>query len=228
MGQLCSRPRTVEDKHLTDPLQTSVPVNAESGHRQQTGPSPHVHDLHSEVTQHVLLESQGSDAELSELDLVVQQLHNNQNSVTGSAPELLQQWDRDHRVVLESIDASIQVQACSLFKTEVCVCSLVSLTCFVPVQRAQHQHHRAASSSPVVPASRHIPAVYLHTASPVSNTKLGNALQSAPPPLQHSTQQAPVPLEQEPLLIQAKQAYAGSLSFMSINVWALLTADIIG
>lgn len=111
MGQLCSRPRTVENKHRTEPETEGVRVNAESGHKQHT--TPHSHDLHSEVTQHALLESQGSDAEPSELDVVVQQLRNNQNSVTGSAPDLLQQWDHDHRVVLESIDASIQVHCCS-------------------------------------------------------------------------------------------------------------------
>lgn len=111
MGQLCSRPRTVEDKHHTEPEPEGVRVNAESGHWQHA--TPHSHNLHSEVNQHALLESQGSDAELSELDVVVQQLRNNQNSVTGSAPDLLQQWDHDHRVVLESIDASIQVHCCS-------------------------------------------------------------------------------------------------------------------
>lgn len=112
MGQLCSRPRTVEDKHPTEAETEGVRVNAESGHRQHT--TPRSHNVHSEVIQHVLPESQGSDAELSELDVVVQQLQNNHNSVTGSAPELLQQWDHDHRVMLESIDASIQV--CSLAK----------------------------------------------------------------------------------------------------------------
>ena len=116
MGQLCSRPRTVEDKHPTEPETEGVRVNAESAHKQHT--APHKHKLHSEVLQHVSPESQGSDAELSELDMVVQQLRNNQNSVTGSAPELLQQWDHDHRVVLESIDASIQVHVCSLSQAE--------------------------------------------------------------------------------------------------------------
>ena len=122
MGQLCSRPRTVEDKHHTEPEPEGVRVNAESGHWQHA--TPHSHDLHSEVNQHALLENQGSDAELSELDVVVQQLRNNQNSVTGSAPQLLQQWDHDHRIVLESIDASIQVYACSLPKLNFpcCVC----------------------------------------------------------------------------------------------------------
>ena len=55
------------------------------------------------------LETQAGEAELSELDVVVQQLRNNHNSVTGSAPELLQQWDHDHKLVLDSMDAAIQV-----------------------------------------------------------------------------------------------------------------------
>ena len=122
MGQLCSRPRTVEDKHPSGAETEGVRVDAESGHRQHA--TLHSHNLHSEVFQHVLPESQGSDAELSELDVVVQQLRNNQNSVPGSAPQLLQQWDHDHRVMLESIDASIQVQACSLAKLNFpcCIC----------------------------------------------------------------------------------------------------------
>ena len=105
MGQLCSRPRTVEDK----PAIGSVSVQAEPSHKQHTALPPANHQLHERVTQDALSDRQGSNAELSELDVVVQQLHNNQNSVTGSAPELLRQWEHDHRVVLESIDASIQV-----------------------------------------------------------------------------------------------------------------------
>ena len=112
MGQLCSRPRTIEDKHATD----SVSVQAEPSHKQHTPFRPAHHHLQERVAQDVLSNKQGSDAELSELDVVVQQLHNNQNSVTGSAPDLLRQWDHDHRVVLESIDASIQVWFCFGFE----------------------------------------------------------------------------------------------------------------
>lgn len=204
MGLLCSRPRTVEDKLSDEPVTEGVIVSAESGHKQQTSVTPQSYDLHSDVVQRAVPEAHDSDVELSELDMVVEQLRNNQNTVTGSAPELLQQWDHDHRVVLDSIDASIQVIACSLLV-------------FVPgrfhvlthaVQKAQRQHHREGSSSLAAPVSHHIPAAYLHTASPLSNSKLGSALQSSPPPAQHLTHQA-VPLDQEPLLLQAKQAYAG-------------------
>lgn len=111
MGQLCSRPRTVEDKYSNEPVTEGVAVSAEPGHRQQTSVPLQSYDLHSEVVQHALPETQSSDDELSELDVVVHQLRNNQNSVTGSAPELLQQWDHDHRIVLESLNASIQVHA---------------------------------------------------------------------------------------------------------------------
>ncbi|KAL3137283.1 hypothetical protein ABBQ32_006825 [Trebouxia sp. C0010 RCD-2024] len=181
MGLLCSRPRTVEDKLSDEPVTEGVIVSAESGHKQQTSVTPQSYDLHSDVVQRAVPEAHDSDVELSELDMVVEQLRNNQNTVTGSAPELLQQWDHDHRVVLDSIDASIQ--------------------------KAQRQHHREGSSSLAAPVSHHIPAAYLHTASPLSNSKLGSALQSSPPPAQHLTHQA-VPLDQEPLLLQAKQAYA--------------------
>ena len=105
MGQLCSRPRTVEDKPPGD----AVSVRAEPGHKERTSPVLTSHHLVDGSAHHSPLERQDSDAEPSELDLVVQQLHNNPNSVTGSAPELLRQWDHDHRVVLQSIDASIQV-----------------------------------------------------------------------------------------------------------------------
>lgn len=217
MGQLCSRPRTVEDTHPTEPETEGVRVTAESGHRQHT--TPHSHKLHSETVQHVLPERQGSDAELSELDVVVQQLRNNQNSVTGSAPELLQQWDHDHRVVLESIDASIQVHACSLSKAKLPLLQSLGLICFVAVQRAQHQNHREGNASrPIIPGPHHIPSVYLHTVPAVPNSKAGDALQSGPPPTRHPAQQAALPLQQEPLLIQAKQAYAGSSSTVPIPV----------
>ncbi len=104
MGQLCSRPRTVKDK-------PAAPTDGAAGLSDQ-----HKHNLASlDGQQHVAytlqpqLETQASEAELSELDVVVQQLRNNHNSVTGSAPELLQQWDHDHKLVLESMDAAIQV-----------------------------------------------------------------------------------------------------------------------
>lgn len=91
------------------------------------------------------------------------------------------------------------------------------VTCLAVVQRAQRQHHWEGSSSLAPPVSHHIPAAYLHTAPPVSNSKLGRALQSPPPPAQHLTYQA-VPLDQEPLLIQAKQAYAGGSTSMLTTV----------
>ena len=107
MGQLCSRPQTVEDKSTTD----SATVQYKSA-PQSLSPFPgrngdhHVHD-----TPYSLQKSDASDTELSELDVVVQQLQDNHNAVTGSAPELLQQWDHDHKVVLGSIDAAIQVHS---------------------------------------------------------------------------------------------------------------------
>lgn len=79
------------------------------------------------------------------------------------------------------------------------------------MQRAQHQHHREGGGSQVAPLSNHIPSVYLNTTPPLPNSKLGNALQSPPPPVQHPSRQAALPLQQEPLLLQAKQAYAGKL-----------------
>ena len=130
MGQLCSRPRTAEDKHAAD----AEDLKEQPGHIRQNSispPSPHIPEGSHHQAAH---ERQPSDAELSELDVVVQQIQNNQNSVSCSAPELLQQWDHDHRVVLQSIDASIQVcikaaipysqyrrSGCSTRQTNVCL-----------------------------------------------------------------------------------------------------------
>ena len=106
MGQLCSRPRTVEEL----PAGTGSNQQARSVGQQNTSFSSLNGDVGEKQTHHILLDTPRSEAELSELDVVVQQLHDNHNSVIGSAPELLQQWDHDHRVVLDSIDAAIQVQ----------------------------------------------------------------------------------------------------------------------
>ena len=55
-----------------------------------------------------------------------------------------------------------------------------------------------------------MPSVYVHTASPLSQGKLGHAQQHAQPPsVQNLPQQGAVALQDEPLLKQAKQAYAG-------------------
>lgn len=108
MGQLCSRPKTVEDEPVAAPTKSAL---SPGNHQQDSAATPN--GIHHRVPEpHTLLASQPSDAELSELDVVVQQLRNNHNSVTGSAPELLQQWDHDHRVVLDSMDAAIQVHDC--------------------------------------------------------------------------------------------------------------------
>ena len=106
MGQLCAKPRTSDEKPAACPaaqsercveLDSSLPaVKGRPGGLQ---------------TQHVPPELQPSDAASSELDVVVQHLRETNYSVTGSAPELLQQWDHDHRVVLDSIEAAIQVAA---------------------------------------------------------------------------------------------------------------------
>jgi len=69
------------------------------------------------------------------------------------------------------------------------------------------QHHNAQQHS--------IPSVYLHTTPPLSQSKLGHAQQHAPVlPVQqhqqHFPQQAALALQDEPLLKQAKQAYAGA------------------
>lgn len=183
MGQLCSRPRTVEDKHPFEETE-GVRVNAESGHRQQTTP-------HNELIQHALLESQGSDAELSELDVVVQQLRNNQNSVTGSAPELLQQWDHDHRVVLESIDASIQVHACSLPKLNspggVCEASPALWLC--RGRNIRTTGKEVAAQSSLGPITYHlftyIPPHQCQTASWAMQCNLARRLYSTPLSKQH-------------------------------------------
>ena len=107
MGQLCSRPKTIEDKPAAAPSFALSPGD------QQRDSAATPNGLHHRAPiPHTLLASQRSDAELSELDVVVQQLRDNHNSVTGSAPELLQQWDHDHRVVLDSMDAAIQVHDC--------------------------------------------------------------------------------------------------------------------
>ena len=119
MGQLCSRPKTVEDK-------PAAPTDGASGLSDL-----HKHNLasldgqqHAAYTLQPQLETQASEAELPELDVVVQQLRNNHNSVTGSTPELLQQWDHDHKVVLESMDAAIQVHNL-LALVHLCCCKLL-------------------------------------------------------------------------------------------------------
>lgn len=104
MGQLCSRPKTVENE--TRAVKEAVALPAEEHQLQHSGTNGHVRDAHA---RHVSAEPQRSDAASSELDMVVQHLRDTNYSVTGSAPELLQQWDHDHRVVLDSIDAAIQV-----------------------------------------------------------------------------------------------------------------------
>ena len=104
MGQLCSRPRTAEDKPAASLHEIAKPGHErKSSHLASNGRPEELH------ARHVLAESQPSDAASSELDVVVQHLHESNYSVTGSAPELLQQWDHDHRVVLDSIEAAIQV-----------------------------------------------------------------------------------------------------------------------
>lgn len=121
MGQLCSRPKSVEDK-------PAAPTDGAVGLSDQ-----HKHNLasldeqqHLSYTLQPQLETQASEAELSELDVVVQQLRNNHNSIiTGSAPELLQQWDHDHKVVLESMDAAIQVHNL-LVLVHLCCCKLLN------------------------------------------------------------------------------------------------------
>lgn len=183
MGQLCSRPKTVEDK-------PAAPTDGASGL------SDHKHILASldgqqqvAYTLQPQLETQASEAELSELDVVVQQLRNNHNSVTGSAPELLQQWDHDHKLVLDSMDAAIQ-RAHQRHSVDL---------------GSPGQHHHAQQHS--------IPSVTLHTTPQLSQSKLGHAQQHAPPPpvqqhQQHFPQQAAQALQDEPLLKQAKRAYA--------------------
>lgn len=105
MGQLCSRPKTVEDKPAAAPTDGALGLRDQHKHNLATldGQKYVAHTLQPQ------LETQASEAELSELGVVVQQLRNNHNSVTGSAPELLQQWDHDHKLVLDSMDAAIQV-----------------------------------------------------------------------------------------------------------------------
>ena len=117
MGQLCAKPRTSDENPAASPdaqlepcveLDSSVPaVKGRTGELQ---------------AQHVLPEPQPSDAASSELDVVVQHLRETNYSVTGSAPELLQQWDHDHRVVLESIEAAIQVAAPAYIQHLHCYC----------------------------------------------------------------------------------------------------------
>lgn len=179
MGQLCSRPRTVEEL----PAGTGSNQQARSVGQQNTSFSSLNGDVGEKQTHHILLDTPRSEAELSELDVVVQQLHDNHNSVIGSAPELLQQWDHDHRVVLDSIDAAIQ--------------------------KAQHQRQSVDNGSPVQHVHRDLPSVRLHTTPPLSQSKLGYTPQQAQaPPVQHLPQQGAVALQDEPLLQQAKQAYA--------------------
>ena len=104
MGQLCSRPRTAGDKPADGLHEVDKP-----GHQRKSSSlasNGHTEELHA---RRILAESQPSDAASSELDVVVQHLRESNYSVTGSAPELLQQWDHDHRVVLDSIEAAIQV-----------------------------------------------------------------------------------------------------------------------
>ena len=99
------------------------------------------------------------------------------------------------------------------------------------MQRAQHQHHRDGNVSPAValpvPPSHHVPAVYLHTASPLSQTKLGRPQYQQHAPLQQPSQQAAVPLQDEPLLIQARKAYAGvALVFCNLQLLQMRSATV--
>ncbi len=113
MGQLCSRPKTVEDE--TEAHAENVQSRPAEQHKASPSSLNGHQGSHHHVSQtpYVPPETQPSDAELSELDVVVQQMRNSHNSVTGSAPGLLQQWDHDHRVVLDLIDTAIQVQRLS-------------------------------------------------------------------------------------------------------------------
>lgn len=104
MGTICSRPRT---KHDSPQVNSSArPSRFSEGDYKSAESS--LNGSHKVEHDGVVLQPQAS-AEASELDVVVQQLHQNNQSVTGSAPELLQQWDHDHGVLVRSIDASIQV-----------------------------------------------------------------------------------------------------------------------
>ena len=124
MGQLCAKPRTFDEKPAASPDAQAEPCV------ELDGSVPAVKGRPGELqAQHVLPEPQPSDSASSELDVVVQHLRETNYSVTGSAPELLQQWDHDHRVVLDSIEAAIQVAAPAYVQQShrCCTQSLISL-----------------------------------------------------------------------------------------------------
>ena len=104
MGTICSRPRT---KHDTPQVNASARPSRLSESDYKSANSS-LNGNYKPEHDGILVQRQPS-AETSELDVVVQHLHQNNQSVTGSAPELLQQWDHDHGVLVRSIDATIQV-----------------------------------------------------------------------------------------------------------------------
>lgn len=103
MGTICSRPRTKHDgpqgNASARPSRTSESDYKSADSSLNGNYKPEHND--------VLVQRQPSVK--TSLDVVVQHLHQNNQSVTGSAPELLQQWDHDHGVLVRSIDATIQV-----------------------------------------------------------------------------------------------------------------------
>lgn len=112
MGTICSRPRT---KHDTPHVNASARHSLVSDGDYKSADSS-LNGNHKLEHEDVLLQTQPS-AEAAELDVVVQQLQQTNQSVPGSAPELLEQWDHDHGVLVRSIDATIQVAACHLVWT---------------------------------------------------------------------------------------------------------------
>lgn len=199
MGTICSRPRTKhDDPHFSPSAQHSLATEHDfkSADSSLNGNLKLDHD-------DVLLRTQSS-AEASELDVVVQQLQQSNQSVTGSAPELLQQWEHDHGVLVRSIDATIQVHmyASCTVNTNIMSSPLpfcVGALAKCHLQAAQN-HHRPGQHHTVTP--KHVP-VHCHSEAPRPLSKLG------PGPHPAQQQQAAVPLHTEPLLLQAQQAYRG-------------------
>lgn len=210
MGQLCSRPRTKDGGHQVHSFaQTSIhsDLDYKSAHSSLNG---------SEQPRHIVAQQPTRQQSLadSELDLVVQQLHESDQAATGSAPELLRQWDHDHNVLLRSIDATIEVQvssaplhACDSLYLEPCLQmqTLAKMMLHEHLQRT-HSQHRAGSD---VGVPQGAPTVYLHTQNHQLEGKLDGPARSPPPPAGHHQQAAATPLHAEPLLLQANQAYRG-------------------